>query len=68
MLTIELSERIGVAPNTFSWHMKVLLAAGVVTQNRAGPYAIPAARLISREERVVDLGTCLVRLGKSGGG
>lgn len=68
LITVELSERIGVAANTLSRHMKVLLAAGVVTQNRAGQYAIPAGRLVSKEERVVDFGTCLLRLGKNGVG
>lgn len=64
LLTIELTERIGgMAQNTFSRHMKVLLAAGMVTQNRAGQYAIPAGRLVSMEERVLDYGTCLLRLG-----
>ncbi len=63
LLTIELSERVGMAPNTLSRHMKVLLADGVVTQNRAGQYAIPAGRLISKEERILDYGTCLLRLG-----
>jgi DNA-binding transcriptional ArsR family regulator len=63
LLTIELSERVGMPQNPFSRHMKVLLAAGLVTQNRAGQYAIPAVRLVSKEERVVDFGTCLLRLG-----
>lgn len=62
-MTIELSERIGVAPNTFSRHMKVLLASGLVTQNRAGQYAIPVGRLVSKEERILDYGICLLRLG-----
>jgi DNA-binding transcriptional ArsR family regulator len=47
LLTIELSERLGMPANTLSRHMKVLLAAGAVTQNRAGQYAIPAGRLVS---------------------
>lgn len=63
LMTIELAERIGTAPNTLSRHMKILLSSGLVTQNRAGQYAIPAARLVSKEERVVDYGTCLLRLG-----
>lgn len=68
LMTVELSERVGAAANTLSRHMKVLLSGGLVTQNRAGQYAIPAGRLISKEERVVDYGTCLLRLGKSGVG
>lgn len=63
LMTIELAERIGTAANTLSRHMKVLLNAGVVSQNRAGQYAIPVGRLVSKEERVVDYGTCLLRLG-----
>lgn len=52
LLTIELSERLGMATNTLSRHMKILLAGGLVTQNRAGQYAIPAGRLVSTAERV----------------
>ena len=62
LLMIELSERVGMVPNNLSRHMKVLLAEGLVTQNRAGQYAIPAGRLISKEERLLDYGTCLLRL------
>lgn len=64
LLTIELSERIGMAANTLSRHLKVLLASGLVTQNRAGQYSIPAGRLVSKEERILDYGICLLRLGK----
>jgi DNA-binding transcriptional ArsR family regulator len=63
LLTVELSERIGVAANTLSRHMKILLVNGLVSQNRAGQYTIPMARIVSKEERVVDYGTCLLRLG-----
>ncbi len=63
LMTVELSEKVSMGPNTLSRHMKVLLAAGVVTQNRAGQYSIPAGRLVSTEERVLDYGTCLLRLG-----
>jgi DNA-binding transcriptional ArsR family regulator len=64
LLTIELSERIGMAANTLSRHLKVLLASGLVTQNRAGQYSIPVGRLVSKEERILDYGICLLRLGK----
>jgi DNA-binding transcriptional ArsR family regulator len=63
LLTIELSERVGMGPNNLSRHLKVLLKAGLVTQNRAGQYAIPPQRLVSKEERTLDYGTCLLRLG-----
>ncbi len=63
LMTVELSERVGAAANTLSRHMKVLLSGGLVMQNRAGQYAIPAGRLVSKEERVVDYGACLLRLG-----
>ena len=63
LITIELSERTGLAGNTLARHMKILLAKGLVTQNRAGQYAIPAQHLVSKEERIVDYGTCLLRLG-----
>ena len=63
LLTIELSERVGMGANTLSRHLKVLLADGLVTQNRAGQYAIPPERLVSKEERILDFGTCLLRLG-----
>lgn len=64
LMTIELAERVGASANTLSRHMKVLLAGGLVTQNRAGQYAIPAGRLVSAEERILDYGTCLLRLGR----
>lgn len=64
LMTVELSERTGMIANTLSRHLKVLLRAGLVTQNRAGQYSIPAGRLVSTEERVLDYGTCLLRLGK----
>jgi DNA-binding transcriptional ArsR family regulator len=64
LLAIELSERVGMAPNTLSRHIKVLLASGLVTQNRAGQYSIPAQCLASKEERDLDYGVCLLRLGK----
>lgn len=63
LITVELAERIGTAPNTLSRHMRILLSSGMVTQNRVGQYAIPAGRLASKEERMVDYGTCLLRLG-----
>lgn len=63
LLTIELAERIGMSRSTLAPHMKLLLANGLVTQNRASQYAIPAQRLVSKEERILDYGICLLRLG-----
>jgi DNA-binding transcriptional ArsR family regulator len=63
-MTVELSERLGVRQGTLTPHLRLLLANGFVTQNRAGQYAIPAGRIVSTEERILDYGTCLLRLGK----
>ena len=63
LMTVELAERTGVKANALARHLKVLLAAGMVTQNRAGQYSIPPERLTSKEARNVDYGSCLLRLG-----
>jgi DNA-binding transcriptional ArsR family regulator len=63
LLTIELSEQLGAERNSLSRHMKILHSCGLVTKNRAGQYAIPPGRLVSKEERILDYGICLLRLG-----
>lgn len=63
LMTVELAERTGVKANALARHLKVLLKAGLVTQNRAGQYSIPPGRLVSKEERILDYGSCLLRLG-----
>lgn len=62
LLTVEVAEEIGVAASSLSRHMRLLLKAGMVTQNRAGQYGLPEGRLVSADERVVDYGICLLRL------
>lgn len=44
-------------------HLKVLRDQGLVVANRAKMHRIPPERLVSREEAVIDYGTCLLRLG-----
>jgi DNA-binding transcriptional ArsR family regulator len=63
LLIVELSERLGLRATNASKHMKVLRDYGLVVTNRAGMHMIPPERLVSREEAVVDYGTCLLRLG-----
>lgn len=62
LITVELAERVGIKAGTLGRHLKVLLRAGLVLQNRAGQYSIPPGRLVSREERILDYGSCLLRL------
>jgi DNA-binding transcriptional ArsR family regulator len=64
LMTVQLAERMGVKQGTIGSHLRLLLANGFVTQNRAGQYAIPAGCLVSSEERILDYGTCLLRLGQ----
>jgi DNA-binding transcriptional ArsR family regulator len=63
LMTIELSERTGKPPNALSRHLKILVQVGLITQNRAGLYSIPPQRIVSKEERILDYGACLLRLG-----
>ena len=63
LMTVELSERMGMRANTLGRHLKVLLRSGMVRQNRAGQYSIPAGCLVSKEDLTLDYGTCLLRLG-----
>ena len=62
LITVELAERMGIKAGTLGRHMKVLLRFGLVSQNRAGQYRIPPERLTSDEERILDYGSCLLRL------
>ena len=63
LLIVELSERLGLKATNASKHMKVLRDHGMVVANRAGMNMIPPGRLVSREEAVIDYGTCKLRLG-----
>ena len=63
LLIVELSERLGLKATNASKHMKVLRDHGLVVTNRAGMHNIPPGRLVSRDEAMMDYGTCLLRLG-----
>ncbi len=63
LLIVELSERLGMKATNASKHMKVLRDHGLVVANRAGMHMIPPGRLVSREQAVIDYGTCLLQLG-----
>lgn len=62
LMTVELAERVGTSASNLFHHMKKLLDAGMVQQNRAGLYSIPPQCIASTAERVLDYGTCLLRL------
>jgi DNA-binding transcriptional ArsR family regulator len=62
LMTVELAERVGTSASNLFHHMKKLLDAGMVQQNRAGLYSIPPQYIASTEERLLDYGTCLLRL------
>ena len=62
LMTVELAERIGTSVSNLYHHMKKLLDAGMVQQNRAGLYSIPPESIVSTAERVIDYGSCLLRL------
>jgi DNA-binding transcriptional ArsR family regulator len=66
LLIVEVAERLGMKQGTISKHMKVLRDKGLVATNRAGLNSIPAGRLISAEEGIVDYGNCLLRLRRDG--
>lgn len=63
LMIVELSERLGMKAANASKHMKVLRDAGLVITNRAGMHTCPPGRLVSREDAVIDYGSCLLRLG-----
>ena len=63
LMVVELAERLGKSASLVSKHMKVLRDAGAVTAGRAGLYRLPPQFPASAEERTVDFGYCVLRLG-----
>lgn len=63
LIIVELAERLRMPRSNVAKHLKVLRDQGLVVANRAKMHRIPPERLVSREEAVIDYGTCLLRLG-----
>ena len=63
LIIVELAERLKMPRTNVAKHLKVLRDQGLVVANRAKMHRIPPERLVSREEAVIDYGTCLLRLG-----
>lgn len=61
---IELAELLGQSSTSISKHMIVLRESGIAEVGRNRLYSIPDAFLADKEERVLDLGWCLLRLNR----
>lgn len=66
LLVLELAERLKERPNVISKHMLVLRKAGFVSANRARQYSLAPQFPVTPEERVLDFGHALLRLGVAG--
>ena len=62
----ELAGRARIRPNTASKHMSVLLEKGLVVKSFGRLYALAPTVQVRREEGLLDLGPCLLRLEPQG--
>src|SRR4051812_20026688 len=62
LMVKEIAQALGCSPSLVSKHLAVLRRGGLVVTGRAGLYFIPAQYLVSKENRHVDYGHCLLRL------
>jgi DNA-binding transcriptional ArsR family regulator len=59
---VELARRVGCAPAQASKHMKTLRDAGLVQTGYGRLYSFTPAVRVQREEKLIDLGPCLLRM------
>ena len=62
LMVIEIARRIRRKDDLTSKHLAVLRQSGLVVTGQAGMYRIPPQFLPTPGQRVVDCGTCLLRL------
>ena len=60
---VELAERLGETATGISKHMAVLRNAGVVNVGRNRLYSLSPACKADEEQRIIDFGWCVLRLG-----
>ncbi len=62
LMVVEIAERIRLPATLVSKHLAVLREAGIVAQARSRLYQIKPQFLADRDQRIVDLGWCLLRM------
>src|SRR4051812_26376615 len=62
LMVVELAEQLGDYPDKISKHMTILRKANLVVAGRTGAYRLRTEFVADPAERIVDLGTCQLRL------
>lgn len=64
---IQLAQRLNCSDSLVAKHLAVLRKAGLTTHGRARMHMIPPQYIVSKTERQVDFGHCLLRLNSGQG-